>query len=158
MMPSTGTTPTTLLDIPTVPLIKIHKGTITKVMGNGLTGLNWVTWQVWMSLLALCEVEPYICSKVQQPNQEEDLVSHNNWKKNNNYAKHLITQNMDDEATTHIQHGSSYNIAWKNLEAIFEDRSQETVVAISGIILLKKGMTLVNTSLPSRNTWSNLTW
>jgi hypothetical protein len=131
MMPSTGTTPTTPLDIPTIPLIKTREGAITKVTGDGLTGPNWVTWQVrMMSLLALCEVEPYVCGEVQQLNREEDPVGHNNWKKNDNYAKHLITQNVGDEAIIHIQHGSSSNVAWKNLEAIFEDKSQETAVAI----------------------------
>ena len=124
---TTINTPVTSTDVPSVLLIKTRDGTITKVMGDGLTGPNWVTWQVrMMSLLALCEVEPYVHGEVRQPNREEDPVSHDNWKKNDNYAKHLITQNVGDEAIIHIQHGSSSNIAWKNLEAIFEDKSQET--------------------------------
>ena len=47
-----------------------------------------------------------------------------------NYAKHLITQNVGDEPIIHIQHGSTSYVAWKNLEAIYEDKSQETAVAI----------------------------
>jgi hypothetical protein len=31
---------------PTILLIKTHEGTITKVAGDGLTGLNWVTWHM----------------------------------------------------------------------------------------------------------------
>ena len=45
---------------PSILAIKTHKGAITKVSGDGLTGQNWVLWQVQMkSLLALCEIEPY---------------------------------------------------------------------------------------------------
>jgi hypothetical protein len=102
-------------ETPTISLVRTCEGAITKVTGDGLTGPNWVTWQVqMMSLLALCEVEPYVRGEVQQPNKDEDQIGHNNWKKNDNYAKHLITQ----------------NVAWKNLEAIYEDKSQETAVAI----------------------------
>ena len=112
-------------------MIKTCKGAITKVTGDGLTGPNWVTWQVrMMSLLALCEVEPYVHGEIQQPNRDEDQIGHENWKKNDNYAKHLITQNVGDEPIIHIQHGSTSHVAWKNLEAIYEDKSQETAVAI----------------------------
>src|SRR5271168_2598810 len=82
------------------------------------------------SLLALCEVEPYVHGEIKQPKSEDDPVGHDNWKKNNNYAKHLITQNVGDESIIHIQHGSTSHIAWKNLKAIYEDKSQETAVAI----------------------------
>ena len=130
-MPGTSTTPTTPLDNPSIPLIKTREGAITKVTGDGLTGPNWVTWQVRMlSLLALCEVEPYVRGDIQQPKSEDDPVGHDNWKKNDNYAKHLITQNVGDESIIHIQHGSTSHVAWKNLEAIYEDKSQETAVAI----------------------------
>ena len=40
-----------------------------------------------MSLLALCEVEHYVHGEIQQPNKTEDPVGHDNWKKNDNYAK-----------------------------------------------------------------------
>ena len=111
-------------------VIKTHESAITKVTGDGLTGPNWVSWQVRMkSLLALCEVEPYVCSEINQPNMEDDPTGHNNWK-NDNYAKHLITQNVSDEAIIHIQYGLTSHVAWKNLEAIYEDKSQETAVAV----------------------------
>ena len=135
-MSTSGITPSTL-DSPvvstaaSVPLLKTREGAITKVTGDGLTGPNWVTWQVrMMSLLALCEVEPYVRGEIQQPNKEDNPVGHANWKKNDNYAKHLITQNVGDEPIIHIQHGSTSHVAWKNLEAIYEDKSQETAVAI----------------------------
>ena len=69
MMPSTRTTPATPPNnVPSILPIKTREGTITKITGNGLTGPNWVTWQVrMMSLLALCEVEPYVRGEVQQP-------------------------------------------------------------------------------------------
>ena len=82
------------------------------------------------SLLTLCEVEAYICGEILQPVQDVDPVGHDNWKKNDNYAKHLITQNVADEPLVHIQHGSSSHTAWHNLEVIYEDKSQETAVAI----------------------------
>lgn len=82
------------------------------------------------SLLALCEVEPYVRGEIHQPNHNDDPVSHRNWKKNDNYAKHLITQNVGDECIIHIQQGSPSHVAWKNLEAIYEDKSQETAIAI----------------------------
>ena len=114
-----------------IPVIKTREGAITKVTGDGLTGPNWVSWQVRMkSLLALCEVEPYVRGEINQPNMEDDPTGHNNWKKNDNYAKHLITQNVSDEAIIHIQYGSTSHVAWKNLEAIYEDKSQETAVAV----------------------------
>src|ERR1700678_4787208 len=115
--PTTGGTLTTSvvpITIPSesIPLIRTHEGAITKVTGNGLKGPNWVTWQVrMMSLLALCEVEPYVCSEIKQPNKEDDPVGHDNWKKNDNYAKHLITQNVGDEPIIHIQHGSTSHVA-----------------------------------------------
>lgn len=116
---------------PSIPLIKIRKGAITKVTGDGLTGPNWITWQVrMMSLLALCEVEPYVRGEIEQLSSTGDPTGYNNWKKNDNYAKHLITQNVGDESIIHIQHQSSSHVAWKNLEAIYEDKSQETAVAI----------------------------
>ena len=130
------TTPTPSVSVPTVStpsvsLIKTREGAITKVMGDELKGPNWVTWHVqMMSLLALCEVEPYVRGEVQQPNKEVDPIGHENWKKNDNYAKHLITQNTGDESIIHIQHNSTSHVAWKNLEAIYEDKSQETAVAI----------------------------
>jgi len=128
---STPTVPAAPLEQPTIPLIWTREGAITKVTGDGLTGPNWVTWQVrMMSLLALCEVEPYVRGEILQPTREEDLVGHDNWKKNDNYAKHLITQNVADEPLVHIQHRSSSHEAWRNLEAIYEDKSQETAVAI----------------------------
>ena len=116
---------------PTIPLIKTREGAITKLTGDGLTGPNWVTWRVRMwSLLALCEVEAYVRGEIPQPSRDDDLVGHDNWKKNDNYAKHLITQNVADEPLVHIQHGSSSHTAWHNLEAIYEDKSQETAIAI----------------------------
>ena len=93
---------------PTIPLIKTREGAITKLTGDGLTGPNWVTWRVRMwSLLALCEVEAYVHGEIPQPARDVDPVGHDNWKKNDNYAKHLITQNVADEPLVHIQHGSS---------------------------------------------------
>ena len=116
---------------PSIPLIKTRKGAITKVTGDGLTGPNWVTWRIWMmSLLALCEVESYVLGEILQPSWEEDPVGHGNWKKNDNYAKHLITQNVADEPLVHIQHHSPSHTAWHNLETIYEDKSQETAVTI----------------------------
>src|SRR6202522_3433372 len=116
---------------PTISLIKTREGAITKLTGDGLTGLNWVTWPIrMMSLLALCEVEPYVHGEILQPSGDDDPVGHNNWKKNDNYAKHLITQNVAYEPLVHIQHGSSSHTAWHNLEAIYEDKSQETAVAV----------------------------
>src|SRR5271155_5085036 len=136
MTPTTGGTPTTsgaFINVPSesIPLIKTREGAITKVTGDGLTGPNRVTWQVrMMSLLALCEVEPYVRGEIKQPNRDDDPTGHINWKKNDNYAKHLITQNVGDEPIIHIQHGSTSHVAWKNLEAIYEDKSQEMAVAI----------------------------
>ena len=119
------------IEQPTIPLIKTQEGAITKVTSDGLTGPNWVMWCIWMmSLLMLCEVEPYILGEIPQPSREEDPVGHANWKKNDNYAKHLITQNIADEPLVHIQHSSSSHTAWHNLEAIYEDKSQETAIAI----------------------------
>ena len=116
---------------PTIPLIKTHEGAITKLTGVGLTGPNWVTWRVRMwSLLALCEVEAYVRGEIPQQARDVDPVGHDNWKKNDNYAKYLITQNVADEPLVHIQHGSSSHTAWHNLEAIYEDKSQETAVAV----------------------------
>ena len=43
---------------------------------------------------------------------------------------HLITQNVADEPLVHIKHGSSSHTAWRNLEAIYEYKSQETAIAI----------------------------
>ena len=140
-MLTSGVTPTTThgtpdpapvtAPTPSIPAIKTREGTITKVARDGLTGPNWVTWQVrMMSLLALCEVEPYVRGEIKQPSMEEDPIGHTNWKKNDNFAKHLITQNVSDEAIIHIQHGTTSHVAWKNLEAIYEDKSQETAVAI----------------------------
>ena len=83
-----------------------------------------------MSLLALCEVEPYVQGEIKQPSMEEDLIGYTNWKKNDNYAKYLITQKVGDESIIHIQHSSTSHVAWKNLEVIYEDKSQETAVAI----------------------------
>jgi hypothetical protein len=116
---------------PTIPLIKTREGAITKLTSDGLTGPNWVTWRVrMMSLLALCEIESYVRGEIPQPNRDDDPVGHDNWKKNDNYAKHLITQNVADEPLVHIQHGSTSHTAWHNLEAIYEDKSQETAVAV----------------------------
>ena len=79
-MSGTGTTLTTsdqLANPPSILVIKTHEGAITKVTGNGLTGPNWVTWQVQiMSLLALCEVEPYVHGEIQQPTKEEVPIGH----------------------------------------------------------------------------------
>src|ERR1700733_3112965 len=89
---------------PGIQLVKTRKGAITKVSGEGLTGPNWVTWCVHMwSLLALCKVESYVHGEIPQPNYEEDLVGHDNWKDNDNYAKHLITQNVGDESISSSQ-------------------------------------------------------
>ena len=114
-----------------IPVTKTREGAITKVTGDGLRGPNWVTWQVRMlSLLALCEVELYVRGEIEQPDKGIDPVGH--WRKNNNYAKHLITQNIGNEPIIHIQHGSTVtsHVAWKNLEAIYEDKSQETAIAV----------------------------
>ena len=120
-----------MADNSTIPLIKTREGTITKLTGDGLTGLNWVTWHVrMMSLLTLCEIESYVRREIPQPSQDDDPVGHDNWKKNDNYAKHLITQNVADEPLVHIQHSSTSHTAWHNLEAIYEDKSQETAVAV----------------------------
>ena len=81
-----------------------------------------------MSLLALCEVEPYVCGEIKQPSMEDDPVGHANWKKNDNYAKHLITQNVGDESIIHIQHGSTSHVAWKNLEAIYEVKTRRLLL------------------------------
>ena len=134
-MPESSTSASTMsadtTENPSIPLIKTCEGAITKVTGDGLTGPNWVTWRVrMMSLLALCEVESYVLREILQPSREQDPVGHDNWKKNNNYAKHLITQNVADEPLVHIQHHSSSHTAWRNLETIYEDKGQETAIAI----------------------------
>ena len=127
----TPTVSTASSEHPTIPLIKTREGAITKLTGDGLTGPNWVTWRVrMMSLLALCEIESYVRGEIPQPNRDADPVGYDNWKKNDNYAKHLITQNVADEPLVHIQHGSSSHVAWHNLEAIYKDKSQETTVAV----------------------------
>ena len=114
-----------------IPLIKTREGAITKVTGDGLTGPNWVTWRVRMiSLLTLCEVEGYVRGEIKQPNQDNDPIGFTNWKRNDNYAKHLITQNVADEPLVHIQQAGTSHTAWHNLESIYEDKSQETAVAI----------------------------
>ena len=116
---------------PSILLIKTCKGTITKVTGDGLTGPNWVTWCIqMMSPLVQCEVESYVLREILQPSWEEDPVGHDNWKKNDNYTKYLITQNVADEPLVHIQHHSSSHTAWRNLKTIYEDKSQETAVTI----------------------------
>ena len=134
MATSSSGTPTESMapsEHPTILLIKTCEGAITKLTGDGLTGPNWVTWRVrMMSLLTLCEVEQYVYGEILQPNKEEDPVGYDNWKKNDNYAKHLITQNVADEPLVHIQHRSSSHVAWRNLEAIYEDKSQETAIAV----------------------------
>jgi len=137
---------------PTIPLIRTREGAITKLTGDGLTGPNWVTWRVRMwSLLALCEVEAYVCREIPQPARDVDPVGHDNWKKNDNYAKHLITQNVADEPLVHIQHSSSSHTAWHNLDS--SEQSMRTkarrpplpLSETSGILLPKRGMTLANT-------------
>ena len=133
MSASTGTStlPETPATEPSVSLIKTREGAITKVSGEGLTGANWRAWNVrMMSLLALCEVEPYVRGEIEQPNKDVDPVGHANWQKNDNYARHLIIQNVGDIPVIHIQHGPTSHVAWTNLEAIYEDKSQETAVAI----------------------------
>jgi hypothetical protein len=112
-----------------IPVIKTRDGSITKVGGEPLKEKNWVVWQVrMMSLLALCEVEDYVRGETKQPSMEDDPVGHANWRKNDNYAKHLITQNVSDESITYIQNRVSSYDAWKTLEYIYEDKSQETAV------------------------------
>jgi|ERR1700678_1001110 len=75
-----STTPDAPVSVPSIPVIKTREGAITKVTGNSLTGPNWVTWQVrMMSLLALCEVEPYVRGKIEQPNRDVDPAGHDNW-------------------------------------------------------------------------------
>lgn len=39
-------------------------------------------------------------------------------------------QNIGDECIIHIQHGLTSHVTWKNLEAIYEDKSEETAVVI----------------------------
>ena len=133
MSTSTGTStlPETASTKPSIPLIKTRDGAITKVSGEGLTGANWRAWNVrMMSLLALCEVESYVRGEIEQPNKDIDPVGHTNWQKNDNYARHLIIQNVGDIPVIHIQHGPTSHVAWTNLEAIYKDKSQETAVAI----------------------------
>lgn len=84
-----------------------------------------------MSLLMLCEVEPYIWGKIPQPNKEEDPVGHSNWQRKDNYSKHLI---FTDEPLVHIQHGSSSYTVWWNLKAIYKDKSEETTVTVIQIL------------------------
>ena len=111
---STQVTPATTKSTPSIRIIKICRGAIMKATGDGLTDLNWVTWQVWMmSLLVLCEVEPYMCSEIEQPNKDADPFGHANWKKIYSYSTWWY-----------------FLYAWKNLEAIYEDKSQETAVVI----------------------------
>ena len=99
MSTSTGTStlPETASTEPSIPLIKTRDGAITKVSGEGLTGAYWHAWNVrMMSLLALCEVESYVRGEIEQPNKDIDPVGHTNWQKNDNYARHLIIQNVGD--------------------------------------------------------------
>jgi hypothetical protein len=69
---STADTPVVPAAEPSIPVIKPREGAITKVTGDRLTGPNWVTWQVrMMSLLALCEVEPYVRGEIKQPKKKK---------------------------------------------------------------------------------------
>ena len=103
------------------------------------------------SLLALYEAELYVRWEIEQPYQDLDPIGHENWKKNDNYANHLITQNVSDEALVHIQYGSTLYTAWKTLESIYEDKSQRmAVVVISNSGTSTPTMTLVNISPPSK--------
>ena len=65
-----------------------------------------------MSLLVLCKVEAYVCGEIDQPNKEGDPIGYENWRKNDNYAKYLITQNIADKPLVYIQHRSSSHTAW----------------------------------------------
>jgi len=151
-----------MADNPTIPLIKICKGAITKLTGDGLTGPNWVTWCVrMMLLLALCEIESYVHREIPQLSCDDDPVGHDNWKKNDNYAKHLITQNVADEPLVHIQHSSTSHTAWHNLKAIYEDKSQETAVAVIRNLwhtTSKEGDDISKHLTTLKSTGSILTW
>ena len=82
------------------------------------------------SLLALCEVEPYVHGVIKQPDQAQDPVGYDHWKRNDNYAKHLITQNVGNEAIINIQHQPTSHVVWTNLEAIYKDKSYKTSVMV----------------------------
>src|ERR1700678_4391783 len=72
-------------------------------MGDGLTGPNWVTWQVrMMSLLALCEVEPYVRGEIKQPNRDDDPTCHINWKKKNNKEEMNMGEEVEEDEEEHI--------------------------------------------------------
>ena len=123
--------PVESLNDPSISLVKTRDGAITKVTVEGLTGPNWVSWRLRMiSLLKLCGVERYVRGEIKQPNEEEDPIGFNNWMMNDNYAKHLITQNVADEPLVHIQQEATSHDAWHDLESIYEDKSQETAVAV----------------------------
>ena len=129
-MPSSSSTPIPPTNQPTIQTIKLEGGAITK-LPEKLIGPNWMTWHVHMiTLLGHCRAKPYTMGEIPCPDREVDPISYDNWVVNDNYANFLITNNVDEGPIVHIQSDATSYKAWKSLEAIYEDKSLQTAVAV----------------------------
>lgn len=101
-MSTSAATPTISDSITTassIPLIKTHDGAITELLGNVLSP----DWAQLGHLAGMNDVPTHLMrGQALHLCMEDNLVGHDNWKKNNNYAKHLITQNVSDKPIIHI--------------------------------------------------------
>jgi hypothetical protein len=97
------------LDTPAPPvdnmikIIKANKPSAASHLKKPLTGQNWPDWSIRMiRMLRTFQVWPYITGKITRPTVNLHLESTENWDTNNEWAKLLIVQNINEEQLQHV--------------------------------------------------------
>ena len=117
-----------------LPSIKAIQGVentaIIKLLGDELlNSTNWIVWHKWMYImLQLCEVYEYTQGQVQRPNALINLKGARNWLKNNNYAKHLLTSNINTTEMMNLRRPETSFECWKQLLALYENKTHDTII------------------------------
>ena len=87
----------------TIKIIKANKPLATSHLKKPLTGQNWPNWSIRMiGMLCTFQVWPYITGKITRPDNNLHPESMENWDTNNEWAKLLIVQNINEEQLQHV--------------------------------------------------------
>ena len=98
-------------------------------MTSRLNDLNWTVWQKEVQyLLSMCDVAPYVAGEINRPDPQKDPKLVNTWDYNNNYARILLTNNIDEDQKVHINQCTTSHEIWESLRAIHDIQGSQTAI------------------------------
>lgn len=90
---------------------------------------NWTVWRERMKIiLRYCRVDQYVNGNIPYP---EDPEKRDIWKQKDGYAQVMISNNITSGQMIHLSQCETAYAMWNSLEAVYEARGTQTIIAIA---------------------------